>query len=64
MAFYHPRMQWPKGMLVTYPIILGVAILSWHFVEKPALSLKKYFRAKPPVEREPSPDLEAVSVHA
>jgi peptidoglycan/LPS O-acetylase OafA/YrhL len=64
MAFYHPGMHWLKGMLLTYLIILGVAFLSWHFVEKPALSLKKYFRSKPPAEREPSPDLAPVSAHA
>jgi len=54
MAFYHPRMQWPVGMLVTYPIILAVAIVSWHLVEKPALSLKRYFHTAPqPFEGKP-----------
>jgi peptidoglycan/LPS O-acetylase OafA/YrhL len=64
MVFYHPGMHWIKGMLLTYPIILGVAILSWHLVEKPALSLKKYFRSKPPSEREARPDVASLTVHA
>jgi peptidoglycan/LPS O-acetylase OafA/YrhL len=57
MYFYHPGMSWQKGLLLTYPLILGMAILSWHFVEKPALNLKKYFQRKPRAaadEREPA----------
>jgi peptidoglycan/LPS O-acetylase OafA/YrhL len=53
MAFYHPRLRYLKGLAVVYPIILGVAVLSWHFIEKPALGLKKYFRPKPPFEAQP-----------
>jgi peptidoglycan/LPS O-acetylase OafA/YrhL len=47
MVFYHPGIGWRKGFLLTYPIILGTAILSWHFLEKPALGLKKYFHRGP-----------------
>jgi peptidoglycan/LPS O-acetylase OafA/YrhL len=57
LYFYHPGMSWQKGLLLTYPLILGMAILSWHLVEKPALELKKYFHPRPRVvveDREPA----------
>jgi peptidoglycan/LPS O-acetylase OafA/YrhL len=54
IVFYHPGIHWLVGFAVTYPIILGVAILSWHFIEKPALGLKRYFQRRP----EPTPALE------
>jgi peptidoglycan/LPS O-acetylase OafA/YrhL len=40
-AFYHQGIHWLVGFALTYPIILGVAILSWHLIERPALALKK-----------------------
>lgn len=47
MVFYHPKMNWLARLALTYPIILAVAVLSWHLVEKPALSLKKRFAPGP-----------------
>jgi len=47
MVFYHPQMNWLKRLALTFPIILGVAVLSWHFIEEPALRLKQRFRPKP-----------------
>jgi peptidoglycan/LPS O-acetylase OafA/YrhL len=29
------------NFLLSFPLVLGLAILSWHWVEKPALALKK-----------------------
>jgi peptidoglycan/LPS O-acetylase OafA/YrhL len=56
IVFYHPGIHWIPGLFMTYPVILGVAIVSWHLVEKPALSLKRYFNPRassaPPADRE------------
>lgn len=48
ILFYHPDWSWPGRLALAYPIILSVAVLSWHFIEEPALRLKKYFRSQPP----------------
>ena len=32
---------WYTNILVSLPVVLGLAALSWHFVEKPALALKR-----------------------
>lgn len=63
IVFYHPGIRWLRGLAVTYPIILGIAILSWHIVEKPALSLKKYFRPQLPADRESRPELATLSAN-
>jgi peptidoglycan/LPS O-acetylase OafA/YrhL len=47
MMFYHPKMNWLPRLALTFPIILGVAVLSWHVIEEPALRLKKRFQPKP-----------------
>jgi peptidoglycan/LPS O-acetylase OafA/YrhL len=48
MVFYHPTMNWLLRLALTFPIILGVAVLSWHLIEEPALRLKKRFQTKAP----------------
>jgi peptidoglycan/LPS O-acetylase OafA/YrhL len=38
--------------LVAMPVTLGFAVVSWHFIEKPALRLKKHIKpAQPKVLR-------------
>jgi peptidoglycan/LPS O-acetylase OafA/YrhL len=44
MLFVWSR-EWYINFALTVPITLGIAMLSWHFVEKPALSLKRYVTA-------------------
>ena len=44
MYFYFPTLHSAPRLLITYPIILAVAIVSWHLIEEPALRLKKRFR--------------------
>lgn len=39
--------EWYWNFLLTVPITLVIAMLSWRFVEKPALALKRYVRAAP-----------------
>jgi peptidoglycan/LPS O-acetylase OafA/YrhL len=34
--------QWYVSLLIAGPLALGCAILSWHFIEKPALRLKRH----------------------
>lgn len=41
----HTR-DWVSLFVVAFPITLGFSILSWHFVEKPFLALKKHFRPR------------------
>jgi peptidoglycan/LPS O-acetylase OafA/YrhL len=64
MVFYYPHMNWLKRMALTFPIVLGVAFLSWHLIEQPALRLKRHFRPQPPPERVPSPEFAHVSAGA
>ena len=39
--------EWYINFALTVPITLAIAMLSWHFVEKPALSLKRYLQPAP-----------------
>jgi len=42
-----PRFHQPLPFFtVAYPLVLFIAVLSWHYVEKPAMSLKLKLRAK------------------
>lgn len=43
--FSRPEAQWFENLLIAYPIILGCAFASWHWVENPALSMKKRLHA-------------------
>jgi peptidoglycan/LPS O-acetylase OafA/YrhL len=59
---FAPPFGAPFAFLASLPFVIGVAWLSWHFVEKPALALRKRFsqskearaiRAPPSVQLEP-----------
>lgn len=63
MVFYHPGIGWKMGLLLTYPIILATAIVSWHLVEKPALGLKKYLHPAPYLPAARRPDFTPDSVN-
>ncbi len=39
--------EWYLNLLISVPITLGIAMLSWHIVEKPALKLKKLVGGSP-----------------
>lgn len=36
-----PPMTWYANLLLSLPMVFGLAALSWHFIEKPALALKR-----------------------
>jgi peptidoglycan/LPS O-acetylase OafA/YrhL len=38
--------EWWINILVCVPVAMGVAAVSWHFIEKPALNLRRYFQPK------------------
>ena len=40
-----PPLTWYENVAVSLPVVLGLAALSWHLVEKPALSLKRARRS-------------------
>jgi peptidoglycan/LPS O-acetylase OafA/YrhL len=61
IVFYHPGIHVLAGFAFTYPIILCVAVLSWHLVEKPALGLKKFFQRRPQTKPAREPELIAVA---
>ena len=48
------RLSYPAGLALTASLVLVAALLSWHLVEKPALSLKRYLAAKPVVATIPA----------
>jgi peptidoglycan/LPS O-acetylase OafA/YrhL len=37
VTLFHGEMTWWQNALSAYPIVLCVAALSWHFVERPSL---------------------------
>jgi peptidoglycan/LPS O-acetylase OafA/YrhL len=39
--------EWWLNILLSVPLATGIAALSWHFVEKPALELRRYLQPKP-----------------
>jgi peptidoglycan/LPS O-acetylase OafA/YrhL len=43
IAFLYPSVSLPVMLLSSFMITLMLASLSWHFVEKPSLNLKKHF---------------------
>ena len=38
--------EWWINILLCVPAAIGVAAISWHFIEKPALNLRRYFQPK------------------
>lgn len=52
MTFLWSR-EWYINFAMTVPITLGIAMLSWHYVEKPALALKRYVHASTPAKVTP-----------
>jgi peptidoglycan/LPS O-acetylase OafA/YrhL len=40
-SLWGTRMAWWMNAALSFPVVVGLAALSWHWVEKPALSLKK-----------------------
>jgi peptidoglycan/LPS O-acetylase OafA/YrhL len=42
-----PRCGWMPTMIVAAVAVTGMALLSWHFVERPALLMKAKVRAVP-----------------
>lgn len=40
ISYYHPGIRQYQLFLLAYPCVLAVAVLSWHFIEKPALRHK------------------------
>jgi peptidoglycan/LPS O-acetylase OafA/YrhL len=40
--------EWWLNFAISTPIALGIAMLSWHLVEKPALTLKRFVVAPKP----------------
>jgi peptidoglycan/LPS O-acetylase OafA/YrhL len=42
-VFSFPKLNSMQQFFAVFPVILGTAVLSWHFVEKPALRLKDRF---------------------
>jgi len=38
-----PELQhWWMNVGITLPVALGIAVMSWHYIERPALSLRKH----------------------
>ena len=47
MAQFAWSREWYSNFALTVPITLAIAMLSWHFVEKPALALKRNLQPPP-----------------
>ena len=47
MALLPGAREWYFNLALTLPITLAIAMLSWHFVEKPALRLKRLVQDRP-----------------
>ncbi len=47
MALLPGAREWYFNLALTLPITLGIAMLSWHGIEKPALKLKKLVAGRP-----------------
>lgn len=43
--FSRPDAQWLENFFISYPIVLLFAVASWHWVESPALAMKKRLHA-------------------
>ncbi len=57
LVHFLPQMQfWWMLLLAAAPLVIGLSAFSWHWIEKPALQLKKRFLPKPL----PSPAVPAV----
>jgi peptidoglycan/LPS O-acetylase OafA/YrhL len=45
--------EWWINILICVPAATGMAAVSWHFIEKPALNLRRYFQPKRAQHNEP-----------
>jgi peptidoglycan/LPS O-acetylase OafA/YrhL len=54
------REAWPLLFLVGAPLTLAFAAVSWHFIEKPTLSLKRLVSRRSGVAKRPAPAMLAL----
>jgi len=52
--FLPSHREWYVNLALALPIVLLFAVASWHYIEKPVLSLRKKILAKPPADPLPA----------